>query len=167
MDIKPDSNQSSHLYWTAKIQKFENLEDIIKPKLKFSLIVDQTETFTYSGAGGGGGEEGGGLGVISDYLRPLYKYKYSISDTQKFPSMLFSIPPLQDDGENVSYDVKSSFRNITLEETINYIKQIYVHIKLTPVCLKLNFGRLLMKLTTECTLKFDDRFFRQVDCGTL
>ena len=105
--------------------------------------------------------------VLSDYLRPLCKYEYSISDTQKFPSMLFSIPPLQDDGENLSYDVKSLFRNITLEETINYIKQIYVHIKLTPVCLKLNFGRLLMKLATECTLKFNDRFFRQVDCGTL
>ena len=68
MDIKPDSNQSSHLYWTAKIQKFENLEDIIKPKLKFSLIVDQTETFTYSGAGGGGGGGGG----VGSYIR-LFK----------------------------------------------------------------------------------------------
>ena len=40
--------------------------------------------------------------VISDYLRPLCKNEYSINDTQKFPRMLSSIPPLQDDEEDVS-----------------------------------------------------------------
>ena len=45
--------------------------------------------------------------------------------------MLSSIPPLQDDEENVSYDVEPSFTNILIEETINYIiEQIHVHIKL-------------------------------------
>ena len=43
--------------------------------------------------------------VLSDYLRPLCKNEYSINDTQKFPSMLSAIPPLQDDEEDVSYDV--------------------------------------------------------------
>ena len=56
-----------------------------------------------------------------DYLRPLCKNEYFINDTQKFPNMLSSIPPLQDDEEDVSYDVESLFTNIPIEETINYI----------------------------------------------
>ena len=102
--------------------------------------------------------------VISDYLRPLCKNEYSINDTQKFPSMLSSTPPLQDDEENISYDVESLFTNIPKQETINYIiEQIYVHKKLMPICSKLIFRRLLIKLATECTLKFNNRFLKQVD----
>ena len=49
--------------------------------------------------------------------------------------MLSSIPPLQDDEEDVSYDAESLFTNIPIQETINYIiEQIYVHKKLMPIC---------------------------------
>ena len=66
--------------------------------------------------------------------------------------MLSSIPPSQDDEADVSYDVESLFTNIPIEETTNYItEQIYVHKKLTPIYSKLIFGRLLIKLATECT----------------
>ena len=34
--------------------------------------------------------------------------------------MLPSIPPLQDDKEDISYDVESLFANILIEETIKY-----------------------------------------------
>ena len=55
------------------------------------------------------------------------------------PSMLSSIPPLEDDEEDVSYDVKSLTTNIPIEETINYIiEQIYVH---KNVNAKLCFGK--------------------------
>ena len=78
--------------------------------------------------------------VISDYLRPLCKNEYSINDTQKF--QLSSLPPLQGDEEDVSYNVESLFTNIPIEETINYvIDQNYVHEKLTPICLKLIFDK--------------------------
>ena len=81
--------------------------------------------------------------------------------TQKFPGMLSSIPSLQDDEDDVSYDVDSLFTNIPVEETIKYIiKQIYVHKKLTPICSKLISGRLLIKLSTEFTFKFNSRFLR-------
>ena len=40
----------------------------------------------------------------SKLIRPLCKNEYSINDTQKFPSLLSSIPSLQDDEEDVSYD---------------------------------------------------------------
>ena len=82
----------------------------------------------------------------------------------KFSSMLSSIPTLQDDGKGVSYDVESLFANMSIEKTINYIiEQIYVHKKLMPICSKLIFRRLLIKLTAECTLKFNSRLFKQVD----
>ena len=97
-----------------------------------------------------------------------YLYQVSIYDTPKFPSMLSSIPPLQDDEEDVSYDLESLFTNILLQETINYIiEQIYVHKKLMPICLKLIFRRSLIKLATECTFKLNNRFLKQVDGCTM
>ena len=78
--------------------------------------------------------------------------------------MLSSIPPLQDNEEDVSYDAESLFTNIPTEKTINYIiVQIYVHKKLIPICSKLIFRRLLIKHATECTFKFNSRFLEQVD----
>ena len=75
--------------------------------------------------------------------------------------MLSSIPPLQDDEEDVSYDVESLFANILIQETINYIiEQINVHKKLTPICSKLISRRLLIKLSAECTFKFNNRFLK-------
>ena len=91
-NMQPENNQPASLYRTAKTNKFETLEFITVANLKFLPIIDQTGTFMYNGAK-----------VISDYLRLLCKNKYSINDTQKFPSMLSSIPPLQDDEENISY----------------------------------------------------------------
>ena len=95
-DMQPDSNQPACLYGTAKTHKFESLENIIVVNLKFRPIIDQTRTFMYNLAK-----------VISDYVTTLCKNGYSINDTQNFPSMLSSIPPLQDDEEDVSYDFES------------------------------------------------------------
>ena len=82
--------------------------------------------------------------------------------------MLSSIPPLQDDEENASYDVESLFTNILIKERISYIiEQIYAHKMLTPICSKLIFTRLLIKLATECTFKFNNRFLKQVDGCTM
>ena len=81
-------------------KEFETLEDITVANLKLRPIIDQTGTLTYNAAK-----------VLSDYLRPLCKNEYSISDTQQFPSMLSSIPPLQDDAGDLSYDVESLFTN--------------------------------------------------------
>ena len=77
--------------------KFEKLEDIIAANLKFRPIIEQTGKFTYNAAK-----------FISDYLRPFCKNEYSINDTQKFPSMLSSILPLQVDEEYVLYYKMSS-----------------------------------------------------------
>ena len=103
--------------------------------------------------------------IISDYLRSLCKNQYSIDDMQKFPNVLSSIPPLQDDKKEVSYDVDALFIEQLL---INYIvKQINIKKKLMPVCLKLILRRLLVKLATECTFKLNKRFSKQVDGCTM
>ena len=103
--------------------------------------------------------------IISDYLRSLCKNQYSIDDMQKFPNVLSSIPPLQDDKKEVSYDVDVLFIKQLL---INYIvKQINIKKKLMPVCLKLILRRLLVKLATECTFKLNKRFLKQVDGCTM
>ena len=82
--------------------------------------------------------------------------------------MLSSIPPLQDDEEGVLYDVESLFTNILIQKEMNYItEEIYVHKKLTPICLKLVFRQLLIKLATECTFKFSSRFLKQLDGCTM
>ena len=103
--------------------------------------------------------------IISDYLRSLCKNQYSINDMQKFPNVLSSIPPLQDDKKEVSYDVDALFIEQLL---INYIvKQINIKKKLMPVYLKLILRRLLVKLATECTFKLNKRFLKQVDGCTM
>ena len=43
----------------------------------------------------------------------------------------------------------------------------YVQKKLTLICWKLIFSILLLKLATECAFKFNNRFLKQVDCGTM
>ena len=65
---------------------------------------------------------------------------------------------MQDDEEDVLYNVDSILTNI--QETINsIIEQINVQEKSTPVCSKLILRRLLVKLVTERTFKFSNRFF--------
>ena len=144
----PHSNQPAKLYGTAKTHKFNNIQEINKEKLKFGPIIDQTGTYSYNAAQ-----------VISQYLKPLCKNEFTINDTQ----------PLQEDEEDVSYGVESLFTNIPINETIDYIlDQIYNKKKLKPICPKLIFKRLLLKLATEVTFTINNNFFKQTDgCAML
>ena len=82
--------------------------------------------------------------------------------------MLSNLPPLIEDEEDVSYDVESLFTNIPIKETIDYIiEQIYTYKKLKPICSKLIFKRLLLKLATECTYTFNHKFYKQIDGCTM
>ena len=156
-EMRPVSNQPARLYGTAKTHKFENLKDITPQNLKCRPIIDQIGTFTYKAAK-----------VISNYLKPLRQNEYSISDTQQFPDMLSNLPPLSEDEEDVSYDVEFLFTNIPIKETIDYIiEQIYTHKKLKPLCRKLIFKRLLLKLATECTYTFNHKFYKQINGCTM
>ena len=74
-----------------KTHIFENLEENTRENLKNQPIISQAGMFTFNTTK-----------AISNYLRPLCKNEYSVNDTQKFPSMIPSIPPSQDDKRDVS-----------------------------------------------------------------
>ena len=153
----PQSNQPAKLYGTAKTHKFNDTNDITINQLKFRPIIDQTGTYTYNAAQ-----------VISQYLKPLCKNEFTIEDTQSFSKTIRDLPPLEDEEEDVSYDVESLFTNIPIEETVNYIlDQIYVRKVIAPICTKLIFKRLLMKLATEVIFTFNNTFYRQTNGCTM
>jgi len=152
-EMIPSSNQPARLYATAKTHKFSNVNEISKDALTFRPIIDQTGTCTHKTAQ-----------IIGEYLRPLSKNEFTITDTQQFPEMIKALPLLSPNEEYVSYDVESLFTNIPLKETIEFIlEEIYDNHKITPICSRLVFKRLLFKLTTECTFIFNKKFYRQTD----
>ena len=64
--------------------------------------------------------------------------------------------------------MESLFTNIPINETIDYIlDQIYNKKKLKPICSKLIFKRLLLKLATEVTFTINNHFFKQTDGCTM
>ena len=90
--------------------------------MKLRPIIDLTGTYTYNT-----------LKVIANYLRPLLKNQYTISDTLKFLDLLNSEDP-DANYENVSYDVESLFTSIPVAETTEYIlKHIYTSKELKPL----------------------------------
>ena len=154
----PKSSQPARLYGTAKTHKFVAAKNVNLSDLKFRPIIAQTGTHTYNAAQ-----------VVAVYLRPLANENpYIIRNTQDFPTLLKEQPPLSDDEEYVSYDVESLFTNIPVKQTVNYIlEQIYDKGKLRPMCSRLIFKRLLLKLTTDSTFIFNTKFYKQVDGCTM
>ena len=78
--------------------------------------------------------------------------------------MIKALPPLQENEEYILYYVDSLFRSILLKETIDYIiYKIYNEKFLKPICKKLILKLLLYKLTTDCTIESNQRFYKQID----
>ena len=150
----PKSNQLGQLYGTAKTHKFNSIENITLENLKFCPMIALSCTYTYNPAQ-----------VIADYLKPLCSdNEYIIKNTQEFPKLLQQQDPLLRNEEYVSYDVKSQFTNVPIQETIGYIlDEIYVKNKSPKICSKLIFKSLLSKLTTENTFMFASDFYKQTD----
>ena len=94
--------------------------------------------------------------VILEYLKPLYEnIDFIIKNTQAFAQMIGEQPPFEENEECISYDVESLFTNVLIHDTIKYIlEEIYMHNKLPPICSKLIFKILLLKLVTESTYTF-------------
>ena len=154
----PKSNQPGQLYGTAKTHKFSSIDDITLENLKFRPIITQSGTYTYNVAQ-----------VIADYLKPLCSDNDCIMrNTQEFLKLLQQQDPLLPNDEYVSYDVKSLFAIVPIQEKIDYIlDEIYVKNKLPKICSKLIFKRLLSKLTTENTFMFTSSFYKQIDVCTM
>ena len=151
--MRPVSNRPARFFATAKTHKFQSFDEITLEELKLRPIVDQTGTHTQKAAK-----------VVSQYLKPLAHNKYVIKDSLKFPELLKS-RPLQEDEEDVSYDVESLFTSIPVRETIDFIlNEIYVQKVIPPFCKKrLHFKRLLERLTGECKFSVNGVLVRQKD----
>ena len=71
---------------------------------------------------------------------------------------------MNDDYDDVSYDVESLFTSIPIKETIDYIiHKIYSENVVEPFCKKSTFKKLLIKLTKECTFSVNNRLIKQTD----
>ena len=85
-------------------------------------------------------------------------------NTQTFPSLIGSLPPLQPDEEDVSYDIESLFTNVPVKKTIKYIsKTVYEDEKLPSFCSRLVFSKLLLKATTENLFTANGKLYKQID----
>ena len=154
-EIYPESNDPAKMYGTAKTHKIGSTDNIELTKLKLCPIIDQTGTYKAAK-------------VIPWYLKPLCDSDYTIKDTQSFAKLIKELPPLQEDEEDVSYVIESLFTNIPINDTIDYtLEQIYVEHKFKPICSKLIFKGLLIKLSTEITFTFNSKFCKQTDGCTM
>ena len=86
-EMRPASNRPARLYASAKIHKFDNINDVNLDQLKFRPIMDQAGTKTYNAAQ-----------VISNYLELLCINEYNTKDTLQFPQLLKDLLPLKDCG---------------------------------------------------------------------
>ena len=110
----PKSNQPGQVYGTAKIHRFNKIENITLENLKFRPTIAQsgyTYNYTYKA-----------VQIIADYLKPLCIYNdYIIRNTQEFPKLLQQQDPLSPNEEYVLHDEKFLFANVPIQETIDYI----------------------------------------------
>ena len=154
---KNSSNTPAQVYGATKTHTFENISDITVDSSKFRPIIAQTGTYTYNAAQ-----------VISEYLKPLYiNNEYIIHNTQDFHNIIQNQPSLNENEELVSYDVESLFTNVPIDDTIEYMDEIYIYKKLPKLCSRLIMKRLLLKLTTESTFIFQSNYFKQIDGCTM
>ena len=98
----------------------------------------------------------------------MSKNEFTIEDTESFSKKIRDFPPLEREKEDVSDDVESLFTNISVKETVNdTLDQIDVHKALPQICSRLIFKKLLMKLATEVTFTFNNKFCKQIDGCTM
>ena len=150
--MRPVSNQPARFFATAKMHEFDTIEDINVKDLKLRPIIDQTGTYIYDASK-----------VVAQFLKPLARNEFTISDTLAFPELLKNIEN-SDNYEDVSYDVESLFTSIPIKETIDYIiHKIYLENAIEPMCKKSIFKKLLRKLTKECAFSVNNRLIKQID----
>ena len=131
----------SFLYGTAKTQKFNNPFEITKENLKLRPIVSTCDTFYYETAR-----------YLASYLLSLTDNEYSIKTTTDFANRLNN-RTLDDDEVLVSCDVSSLFTEVPLDDTIDYIKEMYMQSKLPQLSSNLLFGAFsVVSPKTQCSV---------------
>ena len=125
----PISNQPAHFFATAKMQKFNNSQDINVKYLKLRPIIDKTGTYIYDASK-----------IVAEFLKPLARNEFTVSDTLAFPELLKNIEN-SDDYEDVSYDVESLYTSIPIKKLLTISSIRYIPKKLLNQCVKNQFLR--------------------------
>ena len=140
------SNPPGRFFATAKKYKVTSLNEITVENLKLRPIKDVTGIYTNVTSK-----------VIPNYLRPLSKNEYTISDTLKFLDLLKSAGT-NANHEDVSYDVESLLISIPVAERMeDILKRIYTNKELKPLCKKSVFKNVLIKLAKESVFSVNNR----------
>ena len=123
--MRPVSDQPACFFDTAKMHKYDTIEDINAKYFKLRSIIDQTRTCIYDASK-----------VVAQFLKPLARNEFTISDTLEFPELLKNIEN-RDDYEDVLNDVESLFTSIPIIETIDFIMhKIHTKNGIKPMCKK-------------------------------
>ena len=127
--MRPVSNQPARFFATAKTHKSDTIEDINVKDLKIRPIIDQTGTYIYDASK-----------VVAQFLKPLARNEFTISDTLAFPELLKNIEN-SDDYDDVSYDVESLSQVYLLKKLLitSYIR--YIPKMLLNQCVRNQFLR--------------------------
>ena len=105
--LYPTSSKPGSFYGTAKVHKLKEREGV--DKLTLRPIISNIGTATYEIAR-----------YLAELLAPLGKSKYTISNTKDFITRL-KTERIPKRFKMISFDVKSLFTNVPLEETIDII----------------------------------------------
>ena len=78
--IRPGFQSTCMFFATTKTHKFDTVEDINVKPLKLRPIIDQTGTYIYDTSK-----------AVAQFLKPLSRNEFTISDTLAFPELLKNI----------------------------------------------------------------------------
>ena len=102
---------------------------------------------------------------IAKLLRPVAEKlgKYTLKDSFEFADTIKELK-IPRNAHMASFDIKSLFTNVPVEETINICAQELYHSDLEkPKIKEESFKELIKKVTTGVEFSFDDVMYRQVD----
>ena len=102
---------------------------------------------------------------IADILKPVsHKYsKFVIKDSFEF-SRVIQESVATPNARMASFDIKSLFTNVPLEETIRIcVNELYHSDLVPPTLTERSFIKLMKKVTTGVEFRFDNIVYRQTD----
>ena len=150
--IYPSGSNPGKFYGTGKIHKLEAEEITNVEKLPLRPIISNIGTATYETAR-----------YLCKLLAPLGKSDYTVSNTSEFVNKMRKVT-VPKEYQMITFDVKSLFTNVPLEETIKIIlDKIYEEKLISVPFAHLELQSLLRLCTKEVEFSFNEELYLQVD----
>ena len=146
----PTGSRPGLFYTTVKLHKLQNVEGL--NELTMQPIISNIGTATYETAK-----------FLNFLLAPLGKSDLSILNTKAFVNQVRG-QKLPEDYKIISFDVKSLFTNVALNETIDIIlRKVYDENKIDTKIPKSTLKELLHLCTKHVHFKFNNEIYIQCD----